>query len=88
MAESFNLGLNAEQEERANKLHFGNVVIDMLFQGPIGTYSFPDGYEEELEKLAKDKNLDSRMERLEFMGEHIRRQFIDGDLSELYKDCW
>jgi membrane dipeptidase len=84
----YDFGLTAEQEEHARELHFGNIVIDMLFQGPIGTYSFPEGFEEELEKLAMEKEPENRTGRLDFMGEYIRRQFVDGRFAKLYSDCW
>jgi len=86
--ELYDFGLTAEQEAHAKELHFGSIVIDMLFQGPIGTYSFPDGFEEELEKLSLEKEPESRKGRLDFTGEYIRRQFVDGRFSALYRDCW
>ncbi|MCL2006663.1 MAG: dipeptidase [Treponema sp.] len=88
MQEKYDFGLSAEQEEHAKNLHFNNIVIDLLFQGPIGTYSFPIGFEEKLEGLAAEKHPGNRRAQLEFMRNHIRTLFIDGELSDLYEECW
>ena len=38
----FDFGLSTEQEERAARLHWESVVVDMLFQGPFGPRAFTD----------------------------------------------
>ena len=44
----YDFSLTAEQEARARTLHESSIILDMLFQGPVGTYSLPEGAEEEL----------------------------------------
>lgn len=78
----------AEQQSRARKLHEDNIVIDMLFQGPIGTYSFPDELEAELLALAEAAHPGSETEQISFASEHIRRSYTHGQLSDLYESCW
>jgi membrane dipeptidase len=41
---SFDFGLTSEQEERAARLHAASMIIDILYQGPLG----PDFYPEDL----------------------------------------
>ena len=50
----YDFSLTAEQEARARTLHESSIILDMLFQGPVGTYSLPEGAEEELLALAKE----------------------------------
>ena len=49
----YDFHLTPEQEKHAAELHEKSIILDMLFQGPVGTYSLPDGAEEELLELAK-----------------------------------
>lgn len=52
MSETFgnwDFGLNAEQEERAAKLHAESIIIDTLFQGPCGYRSFDAEMQQQLE---------------------------------------
>ena len=42
----YDFSLTAEQEARARTLHESSIILDMLFQGPVGTYSLPEGAEE------------------------------------------
>ena len=49
----YDFSLTAEQEARARTLHESSIILDMLFQGPVGTYSLPEGAEEELLALAQ-----------------------------------
>lgn len=86
--ELYNFGLTEEQEKRAKELHYGTIVIDMLFQGPIGTYSLSEEIEEETEKLAMESCPDSMVGRVMFTQGLIRKWYLDGKLQELYKDCW
>lgn len=86
--ELYGFGLTDEQEKRARELHYGNIVIDMLFQGPIGTYSLSDDIEKELDKLAQESCPDNVCERVMFEKKLIRKWFVDGKLQDLYKDCW
>ena len=48
----YDFSLTAEQEARARTLHESSIILDMLFQGPVGTYSLPEGAEEELLRRA------------------------------------
>ena len=49
----YDFGLTPEQEAHAKELHDSSIILDMLFQGPVGTYSLPEGAEEELLALAE-----------------------------------
>ncbi|MGK0467702.1 dipeptidase [Clostridium sp.] len=84
----YNFGLTKEEEKRATELHYENIVIDMLFQGPIGTYSLSEEIEEETERLAVEACPDSMIDRVIYAQELIRRWFLDGKLKHIYKDCW
>ena len=86
--ELYEFNLTEEQEKKAKELHYENIVIDMLFQGPISTYSFPEGFEEETLKLAEEACPESAVERIMFTQEKINRWSLDGKLQQLYKDCW
>lgn len=86
--ELYNFGLTKEQERRAKELHFGNIVIDMLFQGPIGTYSLGEEMERKTEKLALETYPDSMVQRVQFAQKQIKRWYVDGKLQDLYKECW
>lgn len=86
--EQYNFGLTEEQEKHAKELHYGNIVIDMLFQGPIGTYSLPEDIEHETEALAMESHPDSLVERVIYGKELIRKWFVDGKLQDLYRHCW
>jgi membrane dipeptidase len=39
---NFDFGLTSEQEERARRLHRESIVIDILFQGPVGAQSYDE----------------------------------------------
>ncbi len=86
--ELYEFNLTEEQEKRARELHDGSIVIDMLFQGPISTYSFPENFEEETQKLAQEACPESAVERIMVTSEKIKRWSLDGKLQQLYKDCW
>lgn len=81
-------GLTEEQKAHAQKLHNENIVIDMLFQGPIGTYSLPETLETELLEFAKAEHPTDEVAQVEFANNLIRKWYTHGKLSDLYKDCW
>jgi membrane dipeptidase len=39
----YDFGLSAAEEERARRLHADSVIVDMLFEGPVGYRSFNEG---------------------------------------------
>jgi len=39
---SFDFGLTSEQEERAARLHADSIIIDTLYQGPLGPVFYPE----------------------------------------------
>ena len=45
---TFDFGLTAEQEERAARLHKESLIIDLLYQGPLGPDFYPDDLSAEL----------------------------------------
>lgn len=86
--DAYDFGISEEQQARARKLHDESIVIDMLFQGPIGTYSLPESLEDELLALAQAAHPHDEVAQIQFAGELIRRWYTNGRLSDLYKQCW
>lgn len=84
----YDFGLTAEQQLHAQKLHDENIVIDMLFQGPIGTYSLPEAMEDELLSLAQAAHPHDEVAQVNYANKLIRQWYTNGRLSELYKECW
>lgn len=84
----YDFGLTAEQQLRAQKLHTENVVIDMLFQGPIGTYSLPETMEAELLALAQAAHPHDDAAQVNYANKLIRQWYTNGRLSHLYQECW
>ncbi len=80
--------LTQEQEARAKKLHEDSIILDMLFQGPVGTYSLPEGAEEELLELAKKACPNDEVAQCDWSTAEILRRMIHGEYADLYKDCW
>lgn len=76
------------QFEHARALHEDSIVIDMLFQGPIGTYSLPDELEDELLQAAREAHPGNETEQISFASEQLRRWYTHGKLSDLYESCW
>ena len=85
---AYDFGLEEKQRLHAQKLHNENIVIDMLFQGPIGTYALPETLETELLDLAKEAHPFDEVAQVEFANELIRKWYTNGKLSDLYKECW
>ncbi len=88
--DSFDFGLTASQKERAEALHKESIVIDMLFQGPIGTYSLPEDLEDELLTLAREAHPYNEIAAVSYASDLIHKWFSEGKgrLEALYKDCW
>jgi len=81
-------GLTQAQEARAQRLHEESIILDMLFQGPVGTYSLPEGAEEELLEMAKKACPADEIAQCRYATELIGRRMLDGEYAELYKACW
>lgn len=84
----YDFGLTREQEKHAKELHDESIVIDMLFQGPIGTYALPEGFEEELLSLARERHPNDEGAQVGLANRLIRKWSVDGRLADLYKECW
>lgn len=84
----YDFSLTAEQEARARTLHESSIILDMLFQGPVGTYSLPEGAEEELLALAQKACPGDEIAQCNWATAEILRRMIGGSYSQLYKDCW
>jgi membrane dipeptidase len=80
-------GLTPAQEARASRLHQESVIIDFLFQGPIGTYSFTE-QAAALEAAAAQRAPQEGTARLEALQALIQEEYTAGSLAELYKACW
>jgi membrane dipeptidase len=82
---TFDFGLTNEQETRASRLHQESLIIDLLYQGPIG----PDAYPEELADELRDY-WKSSMNLVATLGEAIMlpiRRGAEGRLSQ-FRDQW
>lgn len=84
----YDFGLTPEQEARAKELHESSIVMDMLCQGPIGTYSLPEGAEEELLALAQQACPNDEIAQCEWSTTEILHRMVDGEYADLYKECW
>jgi len=84
----YDFGLTNRQQDHAKRLHEGNIVVDMLFQGPIGTYALPEELEEELLSLARKEHPCDEVAQVRYAQRLIRKWFTDGRLSDLFKECW
>lgn len=84
----YDFHLTSEQEARAKRLHEESIILDMLFQGPVGTYSLPDGAEEELLALAREHCSGDEVEQCEWATEEILHRMVEGQYADLYRDCW
>lgn len=84
----YDFGLTEEQKLQAKKLHEDSIVIDMLFQGPIGTYAIPEGLEEELLELSRREYPADEIAQVNFARRMMREWFTAGKLQALYKACW
>ncbi|MDE7010843.1 MAG: dipeptidase [Oscillospiraceae bacterium] len=80
--------LSEEQEARARDLHESSIILDMLFQGPVGTYSLPEGAEEELLELARSACPGDEVGQCDWATNEILRRMLEGSYAELYRQCW
>lgn len=84
----YDFGLTEEQKQHAKKLHEENIVIDMLFQGPIGTYTLGENLEKELLDLATKAHSTDEVAQVKFASDLLRKWYTNGKLQDLYKECW
>ncbi|MEG0971697.1 MAG: membrane dipeptidase [Lachnospiraceae bacterium] len=84
----YNINLTKEQEERAERLHKNSVIADMLFQGPIGTYSIDEETEQELLELATKACPNDPVAQIDYAQNLINSWMLNGKLSDLYENCW
>ncbi|MDR1439446.1 MAG: dipeptidase [Clostridiales bacterium] len=84
----YDFGLSREQEERARRIHDESIVIDFLFQGPIGTRSIPGEIGGELEDICLKKHPGSAKDRIECARQLIEDWSLGGKLAQIYRDCW
>lgn len=84
----YDFGLTEQQQAHAKKLHDENIVVDMLFQGPIGTYSLPEELEEELLALARKEHPHDEIAQVTYACRVMQRWLTNGRLADLYKECW
>ncbi len=81
-------GLDDARLEHARALHRDSIVIDLLFQGPIGTYSLPEELEDELLELAKAKHPHDETAQVTHASDLVRQWYVGGKLTDLYQECW
>jgi membrane dipeptidase len=82
---TYEFGLNAEQEERAARLHAESIIIDTLFQGPCGSRSFTEEMVEQL-KTEFEKHRSAEKGLWSAVQMPIRAA-IKGEFPD-FKDCW
>ncbi len=80
----YDFGLSASQIERANRVYDESHVIDMLCQGPVGTYDIPDIVNDLLEKITAEKFPNDEIARTGMAEELIADWMINGELAETY----
>lgn len=82
---NWDFGLNAEQEERAARLHAESIIIDTLFQGPCGYRSFNEEMTAQLQaEYARHGN---PMKGLYSAMKLPIRLAVDGVFPE-FEACW
>lgn len=81
-------GLDDDRLAHARALHEDSIVIDLLFQGPIGTYSLPPELEEELLELAQAAHPHDETAQVMHANDVVRRWYVNGRLADLYQECW
>jgi membrane dipeptidase len=79
----FDFGLSEEQEERAARLHRDSIVIDMLFQGPVGYRAY---YEQLLAAIAEEA-ADTPGEKYEAALTGPIRAAMRGEFAE-FEETW
>jgi membrane dipeptidase len=84
----YGFNLTADQERQAKALHEESIILDMLFQGPVGTYSLPEQAEDELLSLARQACPNDEPAQCAYIERAIYRRMIDGEYADLYRDCW
>ena len=80
--------LTEDQEARASALHERAIILDMLFQGPVGTYSLPEEAEKELLDLARQACPNDEVAQCNWATTEILHRMVDGPYAQLYRDCW
>jgi membrane dipeptidase len=82
---TFDFGLDDTQEQRAARLHRDSIVIDALFQGPVGYQSFDDSMNKELRT-----RLETSRDTLRTFGDGLElpiRRAVEGRLDAV-KEHW
>lgn len=82
----FDFGLDEAQEERAARLHRESIIVDALFQGPVGYRAFDDEMLKELREALEARNGDKLSTFTDGLMLPIRRAF-EGRLDAV-KDHW
>lgn len=86
MSISYSPSLSAAHEERARRLHRDNIVIDLLFQGPLSPAVISDDIGNQVLKLAAPLR-DEPMRYAAASAKHIARMAADGRIPE-FRDEW
>lgn len=81
----FEFGLTADQEKRAARLHRNTVIIDLLYQGPLGPRFYPEDLSREL-KAYWDSKRDLFGTLIEGVSLPMRRA-AQGKLA-IFRDHW
>ena len=82
---NFNFGLTPEQEDRSARLHRESLIIDMLYQGPLGPEYYPEDLSTELRIF-----WDSRGDLLETLVKGLglpEKHAAEGRL-DMFRDHW
>lgn len=81
----FDFGLDAEQEERAARLHSESIIVDMMFAGPCGYRCYTKEMEDQIRAEWEKQKASSEAVFLSML--MPGRMATRGQLPD-YKNCW
>ncbi|HEX2038668.1 MAG TPA: membrane dipeptidase [Acidimicrobiales bacterium] len=80
----FDFGLSEAEEARAARLHADSIIIDTLFQGPVGHRAFTDDMVKELQAdPANDDPVDAWVNAVALVNQRARAGELEG-----YEEIW
>jgi membrane dipeptidase len=82
----FNFNLTDEEEKRAKTLHEKNIIIDLLFQGPLSPRAIPQGVASKLKEMCEPFK-DDPMKYSKLPSKLISGLAMSGELPE-FKEEW
>ena len=80
-------GLTAAEEERAARVHFESVIIDMLFQGPLSPYSLEEDFSRRIEETYAPLKTTAPDRYREKVQNAVMEYALKGELPA-FRACW